>query len=206
MNRTKIDWPNLDYTWNPVVGCRRNCSYCYAKRMNTRFKWIPEWTKPQFFPERLREPLNVRKQSTIFVGSISDICYWENLWIRKVINECISCFGHTFMFLTKDPTIYCDIYFPSNCMLGGTITQFKNVFDAEIIAKLCELKNKTFLSIEPLLGIVGEIPKDIDLVIVGAMTGVGAIKPKKEWIDSIKHPNIYFKSNIRKYINEQHNT
>jgi len=45
MNRTKIDWPGLGYTWNPVIGCKRNCSYCYAKRMNTRFKWIPDWNK-----------------------------------------------------------------------------------------------------------------------------------------------------------------
>jgi len=41
---------------------------------------------------------------------------------------------------------------------------------------------------------------DVSLVIVGAMTGQGAIKPKKEWIDSIKHPNIFYKNNIKKFL------
>lgn len=35
MNRSKIEW--CDYTWNPITGCRHNCSYCYAKRMTARF-------------------------------------------------------------------------------------------------------------------------------------------------------------------------
>lgn len=35
MNRSKIEW--CDHTWNPVTGCRHNCSYCYARRMAARF-------------------------------------------------------------------------------------------------------------------------------------------------------------------------
>lgn len=35
MNRSKIEW--CDHTWNPVTGCRHNCSYCYARRMTARF-------------------------------------------------------------------------------------------------------------------------------------------------------------------------
>ena len=30
--------------------------------------------------------------------------------------------------------------------------------------------------------------------------GPGAVSPKKEWINSIKHDNIYFKQNIKKYL------
>jgi len=29
---------------------------------------------------------------------------------------------------------------------------------------------------------------------------IGAIKPKKEWIKSIKHPNIFYKDNIKKFL------
>ena len=58
--------------------------------------------------------------------------------------------------------------------------------------------NYTFISFEPLLGDMSQLFRDsmgvkmkhIDLLIVGAMTGAGAIPPKKEWIDSIKHKNI----------------
>ena len=35
MNKSKIEW--CDHTWNPITGCRHNCSYCYAKRMTARF-------------------------------------------------------------------------------------------------------------------------------------------------------------------------
>ena len=52
MNKTKIDW--CDATVNPVMGCPRGCEYCYARKLNTRFKWVEDWGKPQFFPERLK--------------------------------------------------------------------------------------------------------------------------------------------------------
>ena len=35
MRDTKIEW--CDSTWNPVTGCLHNCSYCYARRIATRF-------------------------------------------------------------------------------------------------------------------------------------------------------------------------
>ena len=37
-------------------------------------------------------------------------------------------------------------------------------------------------------------------VIVGAMTKPGTIIPKKEWMDSIEHPNVFYKNNIKKYL------
>lgn len=35
MKKTKIEW--CDSTWNPVVGCKHGCEYCYAKRIAERF-------------------------------------------------------------------------------------------------------------------------------------------------------------------------
>lgn len=35
MNRSKIEW--CDHTWNPITGCRHECSYCYARAMAARF-------------------------------------------------------------------------------------------------------------------------------------------------------------------------
>ena len=67
MNKTKIDW--CTHTLNPVVGCTFNCPYCYARRLNDRFKWIDDWNKPQFFPERLKE-LYTKKPKIIFMNSI----------------------------------------------------------------------------------------------------------------------------------------
>lgn len=35
MNKSGIEW--CDHTWNPITGCRHDCSYCYAVKMSLRF-------------------------------------------------------------------------------------------------------------------------------------------------------------------------
>jgi len=207
MNKTKIDWPWKPLlTWNPVVGCRRGCSYCYAKKISDRFKMIPDWTEPQFFPKRLEDPYEVKKSSTIFVGSMCDLFgTWVNpFWINKIINVCRENPHHEFMFLTKNPVRYANWKFPENCRLGATVTGEKNGGDWPCNLKndptphLHSLPNPTFISIEPLLGsFFGHRFDFVDQIIVGAMSGPGAVKPRREWIESIKHDNIYYKQSIR---------
>jgi protein gp37 len=199
MNKTKIEW--ADYTWNPVIGCRHGCKYCYAKRMNDRFKWIKKWDEPIFFPLKLNEIHKIKKSSKIFIGSMCDLF---GDWVpAEVINEIISLVRvypqHTFMFLTKNPRRYLEFEFPENCQLGITM---ENDTEYMRLTYLRKKNNYKFISCEPLLGDMSRIDfkNNVNLVIVGAMTGPGAIKPKKEWIDSIKHPNIFYKNNIKKYL------
>ena len=199
MNKTKIDWgiPNL-YTWNPVVGCKHNCSYCYAKKINDRFHYIENWEDPQFFIERLTEPNRHKISSTIFVGSMCDLFgeWVPDEWINIVLHVVKDNPQHTLMFLTKNPKRYHDFVFPRNAIIGTTVTG-----DSKTFYRIDELASnshgRTFLSIEPLLGMMDYDLKPFDQVIVGAMTGPGAIKPKQEWIDSIKHPNIFWKPSIK---------
>jgi protein gp37 len=113
------------------------------------------------------------------------------------------------MFLTKKPEIYCYFDWPENCMLGITLTgledyskvdgKFFHFFDITI-------KNKRFISYEPLLYNVNIPWQPIALFIVGAMSGKNAVQPKKEWIDSIRNnvpeEKIFWKKNILKYITE----
>jgi protein gp37 len=42
--------------------------------------------------------------------------------------------------------------------------------------------------------------ENIDLLLVGAMTGIKPITPQKSWIDSIKHNKIMFNSNLKGFI------
>ena len=91
-------------------------------------------------------------------------------------------------------------------MQGLTITASesweKNVFEVSHMLTYPH----PYLSIEPILGcFVGiKIPQKIEIVIVGAMTGPGAVVPKHEWIQSIKDniepDKIYWKKNIREYL------
>lgn len=68
MNKTAIDW--CDVTWNPVTGCKRDCSYCYAKSIAKRFGgWTPDGeeckTTRDLFPvgpQILYVPLTIRRK------------------------------------------------------------------------------------------------------------------------------------------------
>ena len=59
MNKTKIEW--TEWTWNPVVGCQRGCHYCYARKIFQRFHKSNKFTDVRLYPERLEQPLRIKK-------------------------------------------------------------------------------------------------------------------------------------------------
>ena len=213
MNRTKIDWPNLKFTHNPCVGCKHNCHYCYARKLHDmrhkaylEGKKLPHqyalpFSEYQFFEERLIEPLKVKKPATIFIGSMCDqFGDWvPKHHIEETILYCKKAPQHTFMFLTKNAKRLYDFEFPNNCMVGATITSSKDIMNITAINML-QTDAKKFVSLEPLLDDFSGHELKVDLVIAGAMTGKGSIKPKKEWTRSINHKNIHFKENIQAYL------
>lgn len=203
MNKTDISWKNnkegweLTHTWNPVVGCKHGCYYCYAKKLNDRFKWIKRWNRPKLFKDRLQEPFKKRKPIIIFVGSMCDLFgnWIPRQTILNIITIAERCPQHKFLFLTKNPARYLEFKFADNCWLGCTLTREVNFF-IEIMNDLA-VNNHTFISIEPLLGsFKNAISMKVDWIIVGAMTGHNAVVPQQEWIESIKHDNIYYKPSI----------
>jgi protein gp37 len=205
MNKTNIEW--CDYTWNPVVGCKNGCEYCYAKKMNDRFHFIANWNDPIVW--NLYSPKMPQKPSKIFVGSMCDLFgdWVSDEIINEVIDKTREFSEHIFMFLTKNPKRYYEFSFPENCWLGMTATD-KNL--DEILGtglmkrKKIDTGNKIFISIEPILGSFRFFPlRHFDLIIIGAMTGNrNNVIPKKEWFDKIEHPNIFYKKNILKYFPE----
>lgn len=185
MNKTLIEW--CDSTLNPVVGCTYGCEYCYARRMNNRFKWIEDFSKPKFFPERL-EQLKSKKPKTIFMNSMSDIADWEDEWIEQTFLAMNENKQHNYLFLTKRLKGYKDIEYTNNIWLGNTITK-----QSDFIKEYGRpLNAKRFYSIEPILEPIrlplNNIPKrNVEWVIIGAETGnrKNKVVPKKEWIDDI---------------------
>jgi protein gp37 len=199
INPTKIEW--CQRTWNPIVGCKRNCSYCYAKVMNKRFKLIPDWNEPVLFEERLVGPSLVKKPKTIFVGSMCDLMapWMPNEWIERIIHVMEENHHHTFMLLTKDPYRYKEFRFPPNVHLGVTLddSRFKHRLD-----ELREYDNSRvikFASVEPILSDMSDVDfSGIDTVIIGAETGRGAKKPDPNWVLSVDHPNVFLKDSLFK--------
>ena len=194
MNKTKIDW--CDCTVNPVMGCPNGCEYCYARKLNARFKWIEDWSKPQFFPERLKEFYS-KKPKSIFIDSMSDIGTWEQEWIEQVIDAIVANQQHRYIALTKRPDMLSkkliairnkrgdrDDFYP----LGGD----RNLFFGISITTQAQSDRVghavDFYSVEPILEPITlpwrSFPKAI---IIGAETGnrKGKVIPQKEWIDDL---------------------
>jgi len=163
MNKSKIDW--CDYTWNPVTGCFHGCEYCYARKIDKRFG-DGNFT-PTFHPERLQEPLKVKKPSKIFVGSVSDLFgdwFWQvskepgtvtsynmGMVVGKILDVVKQCPQHTFIFLTKNPKGMQGFNFPSNCLCGTSVEDQEKA--NERIPELLKVDCKTlWASYEPSLG------------------------------------------------------
>jgi len=224
MNRTKIDWPGLTHTFNPVTGCKRGCKWgeggCYAKKNWDRLhrkREGCEFEEIRFHPERMDDFLWLGRQKeplTIFVGSMSDIEWWERSTTIAILNEIQHYPKHTFMFLSKSPLVYSEYAWPANTMQGLTLTCEQTFYLQEKMIDEILQRPRPFLSIEPLLGklrvdlAARELFefgfKTFETVIVGAMTGAGKIKPQPEWIQSIKDnvpaEKIYWKKNIQEYL------
>jgi len=238
--KNKIGWCNL--TWNPVWGCLNNCEYCYARKMAKRFarrmveieytpndnpylysdsdrkkafdklskefkKFIPTFLHKQFYKEFPKKP------QRIFVGSMSEIYYWEDEWLKKVLEKIKLYPQHIFQFLTRYPEVYDRYIFPKNCWLGVTITREKD-FERGIPYLFITSCNITFVSVEPILEYINPGPfsnANIDWVILGAETGnrKGKIMPKREWIENIvnycKWNNIpvYLKDSLKEIYPEE---
>ncbi|MDI3548153.1 MAG: hypothetical protein PWR10_1805 [Halanaerobiales bacterium] len=198
MNWTTIEW--TDFTWNPVVGCKHGCPYCYAKRFAER--GLGEYGKykkgkrfqPRFFPGRLDEPKQRKRPAKIFVSSMGDLFgdWVPDEWIEAVLDIVRGCPQHTFQFLTKNPDRYYNWFtfdmknIPDNIWIGAGADNATDAHTRSGTLGFMGAKVK-FLSLEPLLENVVEYVEweSLDWVIVGAQTGPGAKKPKKEWVENI---------------------
>lgn len=192
MNKTKIEWCSA--TLNPVVGCSFGCPYCYAERINRRFHYVEDFSRPEFFPERL-EQLKSKRRSSVFITSMSDPADWRPEWIEAVLEAIEKNPQHEYLFLSKRPEVYTDI-FPGwrksleNVWCGTTVTRD---IDLHRIADL-PLDGKRFVSFEPLLGSADQRRRPVkiavpwvDWAIIGAETGPQAKRnrPARKWVDEI---------------------
>ncbi|HVY98070.1 MAG TPA: phage Gp37/Gp68 family protein [Dongiaceae bacterium] len=198
---TTIEW--TDATWNPVTGCTKissGCDNCYAERFAERFRGTPGHPFESGFdltlrPERLDQPLKWRRPQMIFVNSMSDLFHKEvpQEFIDNVFDTMEKATWHTFQVLTKRSSLmskflrrrYGGRCGPRHMWFGVSVE------DGTKLSRIGHLRNAPagvrFLSIEPLIGPVGEIDlSGIDWVIVGGESGPRARPMKEQWVQEIR--------------------
>ena len=228
--KNKIDW--CDATINPVVGCKNNCEYCYARRLNDRFKWIPDFSKPQFYPERLKE-FEGKKPMSIFVNSMSDVAEWDNEQITGLLFAITKNHQHNYIALSKNMAWFelkLSLMTIGRPYITDLIQQAKPSlylgYTGTCVGSMARCRNYSpftehynyFLNIEPIqtnmnLCLGTTLIKNENLpkaVIVGAETGnrKGKVIPEKAWIDDIVKQadklkiRVFMKESLRKIMGE----
>lgn len=212
MSKSKIEW--TEETWNPTTGCRMvspGCTRCYAikeaHRMasnpipriatayagtTTRQKAGINWTgQVNCLEDRLEAPLYWRKPRRVFVNSMSDL--FNELvpldFIRRVFDVMGRARQHTFQVLTKRSgrlaELAPELVWHPNVWMGVSVENQHYTSRIEDLAKVPAAVR--FLSIEPLLGPIENLPlKSIHWVIVGGESGPKSRRMEGGWARSIR--------------------
>ena len=152
----------------------------------------PHGFVPTIHRYRMGEYRDKKRQRNIFVGSMSDVFgeWVPDRWIREVFNACEKAPQHNYLFLTKNPGRYMELYhygelpLRDNMWYGTTVTDP----DTEYMGQDGHYEFHTFLSVEPILADFGELSEKSyipEWIIVGAETGSRKDKviPRREWIE-----------------------
>ena len=196
-----IEW--TDATWNPVTGCTKitaGCDNCYAARFSERWRGIPGHPFEHGFDltlrlERITQPLSWKRSRMIFVNSMSDLFHKDvpRAFIDSVFDTMEKADWHVFQVLTKRSSLmkaylarrYREVPPPSHIWLGVSVE------DGRAKARIAHLQQSPaavrFLSVEPLIGPIGEVDlAGIHWVIAGGESGPGARPMAIEWARQIR--------------------
>lgn len=201
-DKSKIEW--TDATWNPVTGCTkitRGCDNCYAERLAERFRGVPGHYFENGFdltlrPERLSEPFSWKQPRKVFVNSMSDLFHRKipTEFIDRVFDTMETADRHVYQVLTKRSSLmrdylnkrYKQSMAPQHIWCGVSIedhtaaSRIRHLQETPVLIR--------FLSIEPLLGPVGNVDLEgISWVIVGGESGPNARPMEQRWVLDIKN-------------------
>jgi protein gp37 len=195
--KTTIEWTEV--TWNPVTGCSKispGCTHCYAERLAFRLKAMGNPNYKNGFEVTLHEhslgyPLKLKAPRTIFVNSMSDLFHEEVplSYIQRVFDIMTNAKQHRFQVLTKRSErllkLCKELPWADNIWMGVSVESNDYLYRIEHLRET-EAKVK-FLSLEPLLGFIPELPLNgIHWVIVGGESGPGARVLQPNWVRQVR--------------------
>jgi protein gp37 len=195
-----IEWAK--WSWNPLVGCKHDCPYCYARDIAERFAGQPGFPNgfaPTLLPKRLRIPVAAHPPSkadqdvsyrNVFTCSMADLFgrWGPREWIEAVLQTVADAPQWNFLFLTKFPRRMAEFEFPDNAWVGTSVDCQARVRNAE--AAFAKVRAKVrWLSCEPLIEPLVFERMDLFqwLVIGGASrsTQTPEWRPPRAWVDAL---------------------
>ncbi len=171
-------------TWNPVTGCTKvspGCLNCYAERMAKRLQAMRAARYVDGFNLRMHEdaltaPLRWKSPRKVFVNSMSDLFHQDVSmeFIQRVFDIMRRCPQHQFQLLTKRAVrlraLANRLDWAPNIWMGVSVEDARRARRARELALIPA--HVRFLSVEPLLGPIDDLPlDDIHWVIVGGSRG-----------------------------------
>jgi protein gp37 len=182
-----------------VTGCSKvsqGCKHCYAELMAKRLQAAGMARYRDGFEVRLHEdliglPKRWPAPRLVFVNSMSDL-FHEQVpleFIQRVFATMRECGRHRFQVLTKRSArlveLAPELPWPPNVWMGVSVE------DQAAAARVDDLRKVPaavrFLSVEPLLGPIVDLPLDgIHWVIVGGESGPGARPMEPEWVEAVR--------------------
>ncbi len=178
---SKIEW--TEQTWNPIIGCSKTsegCANCYAEKTAARLARIEttayygevvedgQWNgKTAFIDSQMRKPLDRKKPTLYFVGSMTDLFHSKTAiqHVNRVFWTMGFCSQHRFIVLTKRPEMmqmymgfqkdFCERYnftYPLPNVILGVTAENQEQADKRIPILLDTPAAARFVSIEPMLG------------------------------------------------------
>ena len=195
--RSTIEW--TEASWNPVTGCTKvspGCKHCYAERLAQRLQAMgnPRYRngfRVTLHLDQLRLPLRWGQPRRIFVNSMSDL-FHEAVpedFISEVFAVMAQASWHIFQILTKRAerlaALAPRLQWPSHVWQGVSVENTR--YTSRIASLVTVPAAVRFLSVEPLLGPIPELPLNgIGWVIVGGESGPMCRPVNPMWIRGIR--------------------
>jgi protein gp37 len=188
---TQIEW--TDATWNPWIGCERvspACAHCYMFREQRAYGNDPEVVRrtkaPTFYA-----PLYWKEPRRVFTCSWSDFFIEQaDPWRVDAYTVILGTPHLTYQILTKRPERIPEIEWPilgmaRNVWTGVSVENRRFYWRIDALRKI--RPNLLFLSIEPLLGRMPDLPLEgVGWVIVGGESGPKFRPLNLDWVREIR--------------------